>query len=145
MLQNDEYILSQEEAGWWEGYGLRQNLRIIIFNKWGSENLRKRKSGHGQYWLELLPCRHYVGSDFIYITSFNSHKTPTGKKLLSLLTVIDSEGKQARTAQCGGGKGMCLPPLSDSQAQACFFFSFLLYKWLLSVFLKVETFWYWKL
>lgn len=42
-----------------------------------------------QTMFESLPCRHCVRSDFIYITSFNIHKKPTRKKLLSLLTVID--------------------------------------------------------
>ena len=51
------------------------------------------KKFRAQIVFESLPCRHCVKDAFLSITSFNSHKNTTSKKLLLLLTVIDTEGK----------------------------------------------------
>lgn len=58
------------------------------------EGIREHeKKGRPQIVSELFPCSHCVRDAFLSITSFNIHKNPTSKKLLSLLTVIDTEGK----------------------------------------------------
>lgn len=86
---------------------------------------------------ESFPCRHCVRDAFLSISSFNIRKNPTSKKLLSLSTVIDTEGKWACTAQRGMEMGFPFWSFwytSPSQ--------FLLYKGSLNIFLKVEAFWF---
>lgn len=95
---------------------------------------------------EWLPCRHGVRSDFIYITSFNIHKNPTQKKLLSLLTVIDSEGKWAHNGSVWRWRWSVVPPNLWYKSPSCpppppSALTFSLYKWPLNVFLKVKPFW----